>query len=421
MHQSRRYFLKASGGVAAYCGLAPLQSILAAPASTPTVAKNKTFVAIFLRGGIDGLNLVVPYGDDHYYKHRSSIAIERPGGGSQAARDIDGFFGLHPSADALAPMFKDHSAVALQAVGYSKNTRSHFEEQDTWETGVIGNTVSSDGWLNRHLVTSQGHGTIRAVSIGGNLPRILRGRAAAYSIRGISDLAMPKLAGDQGQIHAALEHAYCTKPEQHQSAAQDLLAKTAKSTLEGARQLEAIAKEKYQPANGAKYPGTGIAKQLLEAARLIKSNIGTEIIEIDYGGWDTHNAQGGPTGGFANRLKDLSDAIAAFNKDMGSKMQDTLLLTLSDFGRTVRENGTRGTDHGWANCMLAVGGAITKTDKVLGEWAGLAPDQLHQNRDLKHTTDFRDVIGEVVAKHLGNPNIKKILPNHEFKDVGLLG
>lgn len=420
MHLTRRYFLQAAGGIAAYSGLSPFLNLSAQALPQVKVSANKTLVVVFLRGGIDGLNLVVPYGEKSYYDYRKTLAIARPGG-KDGARDLDGFFGLHPAAEALLPLFKDHAAVALQAVGYAQNTRSHFEEQDTWETGVIGNTVSSDGWLNRHLMTSQGRGTIRAVSIGGNLPRILRGRAAAYAIRGISDLAMPKMAGDQDQLHAALEYAYCTKPQEHQTAARDLLAQTAKATLDGAKQLQAIAAEKYLPENGVKYPESGIAKQFREAARLIKAGLGTEVIEIDYGGWDTHNAQGGINGGYANQLKALSDAIAAFTNDMGSRMNDTLVVTLSDFGRTARENGTHGTDHGWANCMLAIGGAVKRSDKVLGEWPGLAPEQLYQNRDLKHTTDFRDVIGELVSKHLGNPNIQGVLPNHAFKTAGLLG
>lgn len=419
MNHTRRYFLKTAGGIATYAGLTPMGGLFANPSPNAQVASGKSLVVVFLRGGIDGLNLVVPYGDKHYYDHRKNLAIARPGG-KDGAIDIDGFFGLHPSAQALAPLFKDHAAVALQAVGYAQNTRSHFEEQDKWETGVIGDTISADGWLNRHLVSSQGHGTIRAVSIGGNLPRILRGRAAAYAIRGIADLAMPKLAGDQEALQAALESAYCTKPQDPQVAARDLMAQTAKATLEGARQLQAIAAEKYQAANGAKYPDSGIAKNFREAARLIKAGIGTEVIEIDYGGWDTHNGQGGANGTYANQLRALSEAIAAFNQDMGSAMKDTLVVTLSDFGRTVRENGTNGTDHGWANCMLMFGGAVKREDKVLGEWPGLAPEQLYQDRDLKHTTDFRDVIGELVSKHLGNPNLQTVLPGHECKPVGVV-
>ncbi|MBJ7396940.1 MAG: DUF1501 domain-containing protein [Akkermansiaceae bacterium] len=421
MDTTRRQFLRATGTAAIFGSFAPGNLFAESQPIIKPVTKGRTLVAVFLRGGIDGLNLVVPHGDQDYYKHRKNIAIAKPARDGKSALDLDGFFGLHPFAASLEPLFKDRSAVALQAVGYEKNTRSHFEEQDRWETGVIGNSLSSDGWLNRHLASSTGHGSIRAVSIGGSLPRILRGRAPAYAIRGIADLSMPRMYGDADVARAALETAYCTRPEAKRDASNELLSKTAAATLEGTRQLEAIAKIEYKPANGAKYGTTSIAKQFLEAARLIKSGIGTELIELDYGGWDTHNAQGGAQGGYANRLKDLTDAMATFTKDLGDQMNDVLVLTLSDFGRTVAENGTSGTDHGWANCMIAIGGGVAKNDKpVLGEWPGLAPENLYQKRDLKHTTDFRDVLGEVVSSHLGNENIAHIIPDHKHKAVGLL-
>ena len=422
MPLTRRTFLRTTGSFALLGGLSPLPLFAGpAPEIRPT-RKGKTLVAVFLRGGIDGLNLVVPHGDPDYYKHRSSLAILRPSGGNKdACRDLDGFFGLHPAAESLMPLFKAGNARALQAVGYAQNTRSHFEEQDTWETGVVGNSLSADGWLNRHLASSTGHGAIRAVAIGGNLPRILRGKAPAYAIRGIADLSMPTLAGDSATLRAALETAYCTKPDAAHQPLADLLAQTASATLEGTRQLEALAKEKYQPAHGANYATTGIATQFREAARLIKAGLGTEVIQIDYGGWDTHNNQGSTNGGFATRLRDLTQAMTAFHTDLSDHMGDVLVLTLSDFGRTVRQNGTNGTDHGWANCMIALGGSLAKSDKpVLGEWPTLAPENLYQNRDLKHTTDFRDVLAETAAHHLGNTNITHIIPGHTASPVGLV-
>ncbi len=422
MDTTRRQFMRTTGTAAMFGALTPPHLFAGSQPELRPVSKGKTLVAVFLRGGIDGLNLVVPHGDPDYYKHRKAIAIPRPAGDPNTCRDLDGFFGLHPAAASLMPLFKDHLAVALQAVGYAQNTRSHFEEQDTWETGVVGNSLSSDGWLNRHLASSTGHGSIRAVAIGGSLPRILRGRAPAYAIRGIADLGMPQMRGDAAAIRMALETAYCTKPAAGPRAAlADLLSQTAAATLEGTRQLEAIAKQEYKPANDANYGKTEIALQFREAARLIKSNIGTELIQLDYGGWDTHNNQGNATGGYANRLREMCAAMAAFTKDLGDTMNDVLVLTLSDFGRTVAENGTNGTDHGWANCMIALGGGLAKSTKpVLGEWPGLAPDKLHQNRDLRHTTDFRDVLAEAVSSHLGNPNTGHVIPKHDCKPVGLV-
>jgi uncharacterized protein (DUF1501 family) len=422
MHPTRRTFLRTTGSAALLSGFAPFPLFAgAAPTINPT-HKGKTLVAVFLRGGIDGLNLIVPHGDPDYYKHRSSLAILRPSGGNKdSCRDLDGYFGLHPSAASLMPLFKNGTARALQAVGYAKNTRSHFEEQDTWETGVVGNTLSADGWLNRHLASSTGHGAIRAVAIGGNLPRILRGKAPAYAIRGIADLAMPTLPGDPATLRAALDTAYCTKPDAAHESLADLLAQTASATLEGTRQLEAIAKQEYKPAHGASYGKSGIATQFLEAARLIKAGLGTEVIQIDFGGWDTHNNQGSTNGGFATRLHDLTQAMTAFHTDLGDKMNDVLVLTLSDFGRTVRQNGTNGTDHGWANAMIALGGSLAPSDKpVLGDWPTLAPEKLHQNRDLQHTTDFRDVLAETVARHLGNTNSSHVIPDHSTSPVGLI-
>ena len=312
--------------------------------------------------------------------------------------DLDGFFGLHPRAAALAPLFKKGQAVALQAVGYDLNTRSHFEEQDTWETGVSGNTLSSDGWLNRHLLTSQGHGPIRAVSIGDTLPRILRGKAPAFAVRGITDLGLfPQdnksvKAPDQARIAAALEHAYCCDPRvvaaaqavgaprptlSDEGSARDLLASTAQTTFDGMEQLKAVTSKPYTPA--AKYPDTDLGRKLEQVARLIKSDLGMEVAEVDYGSWDTHQNQGGSNGGqYANLVGGLADGLAAFAADLENRLDDVLVVTLSDFGRTAAENGTGGTDHGWANCMFAMGGPILAASpngprNVLGRWPGPAP------------------------------------------------
>lgn len=427
MHITRRYFLKSTGALAVYCGINPLKTLadvgLTASDVKP-VKKGKTFVAIFLRGGMDGLNFIVPYKDPGYQALRRSIALNAPGA-DNGVLDLDGFFGLNPRAAALAPLFKNGTAMALHAVGYDLNTRSHFEEQDTWETGVTGNTVNSDGWLNRHLITSEGHGPVRAVSIGNVLPRILRGKAPAFALRGISDLTLP---GNENisdvQISAALEHAYCTPPREHEAAAQDLLAETAQTTLQGVELIKA----RMAQMNEAKteYPKTDFSRKLQEVAHLIKAGVGLEVAEIDYGGWDTHQNQGGVNGQYGNLVQDFSEGLAAFAKDLGDGLNDVLILTMSDFGRTAAENGTGGTDHGWANCMVAIGGDLATSTPggivkpVLSTWPGLDKNQLHQGRDLLHTTDFRDILGEVVSVHLGNPQIKTVLPGHDFKPVGLI-
>ena len=427
MHITRRYFLKSTGALAVYCGINPLRTLAdvgLTPADVKPVSKGKTFVAIFLRGGMDGLNVIVPYKDPSYRDLRRTLALDMPGG-KDGVLDLDGFFGLNPRAAAMAPLFKNGTAMALHAVGYDLNTRSHFEEQDTWETGVTGNTVNSDGWLNRHLITSQGHGPVRAVSIGNVLPRILRGKASAIALHGISDLVLPDMPQiSDTQMGAALEHAYCTPPREHTSAAQDLLSQAAGTTIDGINLIKS--KMATLIASPTVYPATEIGRRLQQVAQLIKADIGLEVAEIDYDGWDTHSNQGGATGQHATLLQGFADAMAVFAKDLGDRLNDVLVLTMSDFGRTAAENGTGGTDHGWANCMIAVGGGLATSSAggiakpVLANWPGLAKEQLHQGRDLLHTTDFRDVLGEVVSAHLGNPQIKTVLPNHDFKSVGML-
>lgn len=428
---TRRYFLKTTGAVLSYVGIAPLLPSPALAGITPrAAARNRTVVVIFLRGGADGLNLVVPHGDTSYADLRKTLAVAGPGSKSEsAAIDLDGFFGLNPRMSALKPLFDDRLAVAAHAVGYDRNTRSHFEEQDTWETGVVGNTISSDGWLNRHLMTSTSatDAHLRAVAIGDALPRIMHGRASAFAIRGLEDLSLPApRKADPGAITAALEHAYAAPSGDDRAGAADMLSQATGTTLDGIQQLRAITGSEYRPA--AEYPKTDLARKLMQIARLIKADVGLEVAEVDIGGWDTHQNQGrGGDGQLGNLAQQLADAIAAFTRDLGDRIDDTLVVTMTDFGRTAAENGTGGTDHGWANCMFMVGGTVQRAHQaraaytpVVTRWPGLAPDQLHQKRDLLHTTDFRDVLGEVVSVHLGNPNIKSVLPGHEFKGVGLI-
>jgi len=436
---SRRFFIQSSGALALYMGVSPALALgshtLCAPDDAPTVRRSKTLVVVFLRGGADGLNMIVPYGEEEYYKLRPGIAIARAtdSKADQRAIDLDGFFGLHPRLGNLKGLFDSGAAVAAHAVGYDRNTRSHFEEQDTWETGIVGNTVSSDGWLNRHLMTSQGRGPIRAVSIGDNLPRILHGKAPAFAVRGLEDLIIPGGKAGSERIAAALEHAYGTdvgssSRRQQSAAATELLSATARTTLDGVRQLQALTKAKYTPA--AEYPRGDLGGKLMQVARLIKSDVGLEVAEVDFGGWDTHNNQGGAAGQQANLIGQLGDALAAFHQDLGDRNDDVVVVTMTDFGRTCAENGTSGTDHGWANAMLLMGGPVAKANaaaaaagsarKVAGRWPGMLPEQLHQKRDLLHTTDFRDVIGELVSTHLGNEQIKAVLPNHQFKPVNLV-
>lgn len=420
---SRRYFLQASGalGVALAVDLPAALGDDDEPVVAAPVARGKTLVLIFLRGGADGLNLIVPHGDRHYYRLRRELAIAAPGtdAADRCAIDLDGTFGLHPRLAPLAGLFEKGIAVAAHAVGHEGNTRSHFEEQDVWETGRTRDTLGADGWVNRHLVTSTGHGPVRAVAIGDRLPRILRGEAPAFAIRGLDDLALPDPGGDD--LAAALAEAYGADDDE--TATGRLLSQTGRTTLEGIRRLASLS----GPGGGGRvaYPGTEIGRRLEQAARLIRGAVGVEVIEIDADGWDTHTEQGwGPDGPFGDLAGDLAAALAAFAADLEDRLDDVLVATLSDFGRTAAQNGNVGTDHGWGNCLLALGGPVAgrpSSGPVVADWPGLAPDQLRDGRDLAHTVDFRDVLAELVRGHLGNSNLGRILPDHRPRPVGLIG
>ncbi len=425
MNLTRRYFLQTTGMLGASVGIAPILTMRRSMAAVrTTVAAGRTLVVIFLRGGADGLSLVVPYGDPALAGLRKRTAIPEPGRGNGRGLDLDGYFSLNPRLAPLLPHFNSGLAVAAHAVGYDGNSRSHFEEQDVWETGMVSNTIHSDGWLNRHLATSTSDAPIRAISIGDSLPRILRGKAASFAVRGVEDLTLPPVPGvDPDVVAKALERAYCT--EAPQGAARELLARTAGSTLEGMRQLRDLTAQPYEPKTP--YPNSELGRRLMQIARLIKADVGLEVAEVDFNGWDTHQNQGSIGGAFGGLAAQLGAAIDAFVRDLDDRMKDVVVVTLSDFGRTAAENGTGGTDHGWGNCMFLLGGAVMKANRaadgdrrVVADWPGLAEDQLHQGRDLLHTTDFRDVLAELVSVHLGNPNLEQILPGLAAKPPGLV-
>lgn len=378
--------------------------------------RRKTLVLIFLRGGMDGLNLIVPHGENAYYEARPWIAVPRPGE-ANGAIDLDGQFGLHPFAAPLAPLFEDGRAVAIHAIGNAANTRSHFEEQDIWETGVLQNTARSDGWMNRHLQTTKGDGPVRAVTVGETLPRILRGKSRALAIRGLSDFSLDGNSAAADALVKAFDRAHRADSEER---SRELLDETGRDALTAFRELRAVAEKPYK--SKVEYPSNDLARRLREVARLVKADVGLEIAELDYGGWDTHQNQGSVGGPFSQLVRTLSGAVAAFESDLEERSEDVLLLAVSEFGRTIRQNGTAGTDHGWANCALAFGGALQSTSasasrKLIGTWPGLERDQRREGRDLAHTTDFRDLIANAVGGHLGNPRLDLVLPEYEARPL----
>src|ERR1700693_851166 len=393
----RRVFLKSSGLALVAGGFLPNVFVRMAEAGTP--AGRMVLVAIFQRGAVDGLNVVVPYGEKTYYDARPSIAVPRPGSGENAAVDLDGFCGLHPSLAPVLPYFKDRSAAFVHAAGSPDSTRSHFDAQDFMESGTPGVKATADGFLCRAISEkkTQTPSPLRAVSLTPALPRILAGRAG----------------GATPAVSESFEFMYA-------GAADGALGATAKESFDAVRILKAADPAKIAPENGAGYPQSPFGNALKQIAQLIKADVGLEVAFTDVGGWDTHAGEGGAEGQLSNRLRDYGKAIAAFAQDLGSRMGDVTLVTMSEFGRTVKENGNRGTDHGHANVMLLLGGGV-KGGRVYGKWPGLDSSRLYENRDLAVTTDFRDVFAEILARRMAIGNLAPVFPGYALDEKKRLG
>ena len=394
MNPSRRRFLQSTGLGFLALGLPP--SFLVRAAEAQQVGKGKTMVVVFQRGAIDGLNAVIPFKEPAYYTLRPSIAIAEPASGEERAIDLDGFYGLHPALAPLKSIYdKGHFAV-VHAAGSPDNTRSHFDAQDYMEIGTPGIKNTPDGWLNRCLnEKKKSESSFRGVSVTPQLPRILAGSAPTLTLSSIDEF---RLRNDA--IAATLQRLYTrTSDELFRFGGQNLFAAMA--------ELRRV--ESKMPPSAERYPAGRFGASLAQIVRLIKADVGLEIAFTEIQGWDTHVNQGGAKGQMANRLKDLAEGLATFYRDLGDRVEDVVLITLSEFGRTARENGNRGTDHGHANVMFALGGPV-RGGKVYGRWPGLAPEALHEDRDLALTTDYRTVCGEVISRHLGQKDLSKIFP-----------
>lgn len=359
--------------------------------------RRKTLVCLFQRGAADGLSMIAPHGDKSYYALRQEIAIPRPKAGDKnAAIDLDGYFGLHPRLDPLAKLFQRGELAVLHACGLPSTSRSHFDMQDFMEAGVVDNKSTTTGWANRVLVEN-GPATrrtpFRAVALASSMPRTLQGPVDAMAIRDLATFGVRGSAGAAAVGGSGFEGLY-------DNAVGDSLGGAGKESFEAIAMLKKANPTQYQPARGVTYPTTPLAASLLQAAQLIKADLGVEIAFVEDEGWDTHANQGGAVGQLGGKFYDFGRALAAFHADLGDKMNDVLLLTMSEFGRAVRQNGNRGTDHGHGTSYLVLGGGV-KGGKVYGDWPTLAPEKLFEERDLAVTTDFRDVFGEVCVRHLG--------------------
>ena len=405
MSITRRAFMK--GGAMAIVGTAAIPSFLtrAAWGAAGAGSSNKRLVVIFQRGAADGLNIVVPHAEPSYYAMRPSINIPR-----QQVIDLNGFFGLHPAMTPLKPLWDQRHLAIVHAAGSPDATRSHFDAQDYMESGTPGVKDTSDGWLNR-IVQSEPAGStpFRAIALGTSLPRILSGKASAVAVGNINGFGIAGGNPAAAPLGSTFEAMYAQSVD-------SILRGTGTETFEAVKMLKSSDPQHYTPAPGAKYPQGRFGNALRQTAQLIKSNLGVQIAFTDIGGWDHHVNEGAVDGQLANVLRDFAQSIAAFWTDLGPLTEETVIVTMSEFGRTARENGDRGTDHGHANVMFILGGPVCG-GKVYGTWPGLDPSQLNEGRDLALTTDFRRVLGEAVSRHLGSSHLNTVFPGFDNQPV----
>src|ERR1017187_5685753 len=401
MQTNRRFFLRngalAIAGTTAIPGFL-VRSVMAETAATP----GRRLVVIFQRGAADGLNVVVPYREKNYYDMRPGIAIPQ-----NQVIDLDGFFGLHPSMASFKPLYDQGHLAIVHAAGSPDMSRSHFDAQDYMESGTPGLKSTQDGWLNRALQVEDAryrctHTPFRAVALGADVPRTLAGSVPAIALSNLNGFAVGGRGPAPSPAANAFEAMYGDSGDRIFRAAGD-------ETFEAVKMLRAANPAQYTPGPGVEYPSSDFGNNMRQIAQLLKANLGVEAAFPDIQGWDTHPNQGGAKGQLPNRLRNFSAAIAGFWRDLGDNAENVALVTMSEFGRTARENGTGGTDHGHANAMFVLGGNV-KGGKVYGRWPGLDDHQLNEGRDLALTTDYRQVLGEVVNKTLGANNYELVFP-----------
>jgi uncharacterized protein (DUF1501 family) len=380
-------------------GVAPQSTTFAQSSS---VHSNKRLIVVLLRGAVDGLNVVVPYRDQYYYEARPTIAIPaagRPGG----VINLDGEFGLNPALADLMPFWQSKQLAFFHASGSPDPSRSHFDAQDFMETGTPGDKSTHDGWMNRLLSQLPRQSANQAVSIGGTTPRIFQGTAPVSSVeagpRGLNQSQI-----DQEPIQAVFDQLY---------RGNDVLSQTYQQGRQSRDLLIAsLDKEMMASARGAPTPGY-MARNVPNLVKLLTGPSKAQLMVMSFGGWDTHRNQGSTSGQLSGNLKPLGEGLALLAKSLGSVFQDTMILVMSEFGRTVAENGNGGTDHGHGNVMWLLGGNFAG-GQVYGDWPGLEPDSLYEGRDLAITTDFRNVIEQVLTGHLGlnSGAMASIFPNY---------
>lgn len=376
----------------------------------------KTLVVVFQRGGVDGLSMCVPHGLQEYYDIRSSIAIPAPGGGAGSALDLDGFFGLNPALSGLMGPWNAGSLAVFPACHYEGATRSHFDGQQNLESGE--DDERGDGWLNRYLTQFPRQAQVRAIGLEGGLPHALRGQEIVSNFSNLTNFDLDLDATTQAELLADIQPVYAQLPDATRLT-RELVARTGQVTLNDLGVLAPYVNQSYSPENGAMYPDTTFGRQLTQTAQMIKADVGLEICTLSIGGWDTHSNQGNGGGGrLASRLQELSDGLGALNQDMGGRMQDVIVCTMSEFGRTSVQNGSNGTDHAHATTWFAFGGAIQggfvypDPGNAAASYPGNPNNgglQDVRGRYLRHNIDFRNVMGEILSRHLGATDVSSIV------------
>ena len=412
---SRRAFMRAGGLALVSLGADPIfldRAAYALRSAGGAFAGKKTLVCLFQRGAVDGLSMIVPAGDPWYWQERQRIALPK-----EQLIPLNGMFALHPRLAPLKPLWDQHSLAIVHAVGSPSTTRSHFDAQDYMESGTPDVKSTPDGWANRFCSHAAEHANtpFRAVAFGPQLPRTMAGSAPSLAIDDLRTFGMraAQASGEQ-KLTRAFEELY-------QGAATGLVASSSAESFEAIKMLKTANPTSLPPANGANYGRNKLATSLQQVAQLIRADLGVEIAFVDVGGWDTHVNQGADQGQLATRLDELASALAAFTTDLGERMRDVVVITMSEFGRTVKENGTSGTDHGHGTAMMIMGGDV-RGGKVYGAWPGLAPEQRYEGRDLAITTDFRSVFSEVLQGHLGPANVSQVFPGFDHPStVGMFG
>jgi uncharacterized protein (DUF1501 family) len=392
---SRRQFLRSTGALAA---LGAVPGFLGRALAASSASSGKTLVLVFLRGGADGLSIVPPVGDPAYRALRPTIALAPPGKDGGALR-LDDVFALHPALSPLLPLWSDGTLAIVHAAGLAGATRSHFDAQDFCESGTPGLKSTADGWLNRAVKGAPGpDGAFRVVAMQPTLPRMLVGDAPAVAMSSLGQFRLPGGPGGSSAFDALYAQAVDTA-----------LRTTGIETFEALREAGSAKLAQLPPDNGATYGNAPIARRLQDVARLIRSGVGLQVAVTDMGGWDTHVGEGTEKGQLASRLAELGEALAAFARDLGTRWADTRVVVMTEFGRTARENGNRGTDHGTASVMLVLGGGV-RGGRVVGGYRGLGRSQLFEERDLAIGTDVRSVLWEAVQGQLALHEASRVFP-----------